>query len=861
MDSIARSTELADRLRCTYDDECTIIHHFFNFRSGKGIGNNLEGLLRSLLFQLIDDSRGHKNVNLDGVDLPKRDSNQQWSIPALKEAMNTVLRQHSHPTCILLDGLDEYEGDKWNLATFVRELANPRVKVCIASRPDSAFNFAFKDLATIKMEEQNTPAINTMVRQTIQFMTGPSFYDSSVAVDLAGKISQLAKGVFLWARFAIEEVRDGLSEGMELPELYRKLDNVPQELEEIYARILERLKPEDRQKSTHMLQLVCYAQENLTLGELYVATALASNEQGPVVEQMSEVEIQRFEKKVLALTGGVLEMFPILDEAHAGEESRETDSEILSHESLETYETDLYEGQEIDESEPHGSAKSDEAKSYKIQLVQNVANFHVSVIHRTFHNYMDSTGWSLLLNARHEGMLHAHVLWLRVCTRVFPASFKGLPPDERSREMMQKGVRATLTESSPVHFNTQLSSRETLGPWPASGKTVDSSLLRYAAIYMLTHASMIEYHLGLRYYEMLQSSMSNSFLCYHRSYTYNYSSCDCDEPCAEPLHPLHLAIGHGLVKYVKAHLSKLRDQGSREWNQISYLDAAIRSPWGAGDPSGTDQISLLEFAVRHADKGYFIDGRHDLQFLIVAEVLEHYPRVHDAAILVALENCSAKVVHLLLSHLPSGKMALESGILNADEELYEDVYRSKLIDFIQKPFNVGPLWYVARRHYRLVLEDAAELIDLFLGRGEDINEQCGPFGTALHGALLRVNSGNENDAMWDLLVSKGADINAVGPFGTPLAFVWRLANTSSKDEDLFLTPYILAIDWLLELGATNNTCDPNGSIPSSKRMREFGHGPKSWEWYQRVYRGEERDEEDERESMTTGNQSSTEREE
>lgn len=848
MESIARSPELADRLRCRSDGECTIIRHFFDFRAGKGIGNNFEGFLRSLLYQLVDDSRNHKDVDLDGVDLTKSEPKQQWSIRALKEAMNNVLKQHSDPVCILLDGLDEYEGDKWSLATFVREMANPRVKICIASRPDSAFSITFKDLTTVKMEERNTPAIDTMVRQTIECMTEPGFYDSSTAVELARRISEMAKGVFLWAHFAIKEVRDGLSEGMDLPDLYKKLDNVPQELEKIYSRILEKLKPEDRQKTTHMLQLVCYAQRTLTLGELCVAAAHASSEQGLVVEQISEVELQRFEKKVLALTGGVLEIFPIIVEARAREESWGTDSEILPHGILETHETDLYEGREIDG-----------AESYKIRKVEDL---FVSVIHRTFRTYMDSTGWLQLLNARHEGMLHAHVLWLRVCTGVFPASFKGLPPGDHGSKLTQKRNRATLTGSSSVHSNTLFPSRRTLASWPALGETMDSPLLEYAAAHMLAHAFRIEQDLGLRYYEMLQSGMSNSFLFYHIYYT---RQCECYFTWVEPPHPLHLAIGHGLIEYVKAYLSMVGDQGSREWDQVSYLEVAKRLPWGGVDPSGTAQMSLLEFAIRHAGKMQFMESSRDLQDLVVAEILDHYPRVDDAAILVALDRCSVRVVHLLLSHLPTGKMALKSGIWNGDDNVYEGISKHEVLVSIQKPFDVGPLWYIARRPYYHVLEDAAELIDLFLGRGEDINEKCGPFGTALHGALLRVTSSNESIPMWDLLVSKGADINAVGPFGTPLAFVWRLANTYSRTEGSMLPRTIWAVEWLIKLRAVNDTYDPNGSIPSRKRMLAFGHGEKSWEWYERVYRGEERDEEteedeeDERESRTMGNPSTTER--
>lgn len=46
-------------------------------------------------------------------------------------------------------------------------------------------------------------------------------------------------------------------------------------------------------------------------------------------------------------------------------------------------------------------------------------------------------------------------------------------------------------------------------------------------------------------------------------------------------------------------------------------------------------------------------------------------------------------------------------------------------------------------------------------RGEDINGQCGPFGTALHGALFHLFDVGSPE-LWTLLVVKGANVNAGG---------------------------------------------------------------------------------------------------
>ena len=146
------------------------------------------------------------------------------------------------------------------------------------------------------------------------------------------------------------------------------------------------------------------------------------------------------------------------------------------------------------------------------------------------------------------------------------------------------------------------------------------------------------------------------------------------------------------------------------------------------------------------------------------------------------------------------------------------------------------MWYIARRLYT-ERDDDAELIDLFVRRGEDINAQCGPVGTALHTALLHLDMYDFDTSMMSLLVVKGANVNASGPLGTPLEFVWRLANTEQYDESM--DRYANAMRWLIERGAMNNRPDPNGSIPSREQMLSFGaDGIKGVRKSQALYRGD-----------------------
>ena len=73
-------------------------------------------------------------------------------------------------------------------------------------------------------------------------------------------------------------------------------------------------------------------------------------------------------------------------------------------------------------------------------------------------------------------------------------------------------------------------------------------------------------------------------------------------------------------------------------------------------------------------------------------------------------------------------------------------------------FNVGPLWFCSQK-IGVVLPwvTLQSSSTSSCGGGEEINEKCGPFSTAFHAAMP-----DSDPTMWELLVSKGADVNAVG---------------------------------------------------------------------------------------------------
>lgn len=445
MEHIVRDKQLQASPRRTINERWTVVHHFFfELNDSKDLRNNFEGFLRSLLYQFTK--------NLKAGNVPGDEPKHRWSLRALQERLSHILNQHSGPICILLDGLDEYQGDKWDLASSLRNMANPRVKLYVTSRPNLVFNTAFKQIPTIKMQEWNGPAIDKMVTSRIsRDMTASGFYDYEEVVELAKGISKKAQGVFLWARFAIDELRDGWSERLNLKQLQKRLEIIPEKLEDIYARIFRKMKPERRQQAAYMLQLVLYAKRTLNLHEFYVATAHAAGRKEQLVKRLIARDIRDFETRILAFTGGLHEVFPI-------------------------------------------------------RQLFSVQEMFVNVIHRSVRTYLESQddkdsensrGWFQILGAAHDGTLHSHMLWLRVCVAIFPPSPKKIPP------LFDRNNPPSFDNDSPS-FDGYLKTNDDILP-----------LLEYAALYMLHHAADVEQDLSINSYEAWRPSMTVSFLCHH----------------------------------------------------------------------------------------------------------------------------------------------------------------------------------------------------------------------------------------------------------------------------------------------------------------------------------------------------------
>ena len=291
------------------------LHFFFDFRGGKNINNSFEGLLRSLLWQLIHAIPQLEVLELDAGGL---DSISDWPEDKLRNALRNSLENVDEGVCIFVDGLDEYEGDFFTLIPFLMSLAssqNPLTKICVSSRPEPVPSRLLQVHPHLSLSEHNASAIESYCYRTLREFDSAVGGNSDIS-KLSRLITERAEGVFLWARFALRELMQADCEGETLDELEPRLQKIPQDLGEIYDRILARLEPPAKEECMIMLQLVCFAKRPLAWPELCVAIKFAMKTDLTIVERIGDnshsaeasKEYKTFAKRLRAKAVGLLEL-------------------------------------------------------------------------------------------------------------------------------------------------------------------------------------------------------------------------------------------------------------------------------------------------------------------------------------------------------------------------------------------------------------------------------------------------------------------------------------------------------------------------------------------------------------------------
>jgi len=247
MKYIVRHEKTTAMLRAWVQGSIPIVASFYFWHAGSKMQTSQEGLLQTLLHQAISQCRAR------GFDTSERrwesfalsrDFSESWTWPELEKAFKFLLEEQdpSLKFCFFIDGLDEFQGNLDSLMELVTRISHYRnTKICVSSRPWMIFEDAFQAKPQLMLQDLTRKDIRTYVEDKLT--DTPGFIelrgmDEEYARTLISNVAEKSDGIFLWVVLAVGSLLEGLRDGDHLVDLQKRLDDLPEALNDLFRRIL-----------------------------------------------------------------------------------------------------------------------------------------------------------------------------------------------------------------------------------------------------------------------------------------------------------------------------------------------------------------------------------------------------------------------------------------------------------------------------------------------------------------------------------------------------------------------------------------------------------------------------------------------
>ncbi|KAI8716902.1 Alpha-type protein kinase domain-containing protein [Fusarium sp. LHS14.1] len=244
---------------------------FYFWFSGTALQRSQEGLLRSLLFEILREC--HHLIPKICRSRWNSDFAVRWTRAELKETLKSLtLKSTSAKFFFLIDGLDEYQdsagprgGKESGIAAHVSDIIevinglanNKSIKLCISSRPWLAFEEAFGRAHDRKLyvHDENRDDIDRYIRE--RFFSSPAIQKSSITrKELRNLCDLMVKdsgGVFLWVSLVVETLLHGLGNDDSVDLLHERLAKTPKTLNAMFERMLDSVEDTYHEQAARIL--------------------------------------------------------------------------------------------------------------------------------------------------------------------------------------------------------------------------------------------------------------------------------------------------------------------------------------------------------------------------------------------------------------------------------------------------------------------------------------------------------------------------------------------------------------------------------------------------------------------------------
>ncbi|KAI1758095.1 hypothetical protein F4782DRAFT_536756 [Xylaria castorea] len=330
------------------------ITSFYFYNLGAQLHRTANGLLRSVLFQLLKEFpnclESFKEHQIQ-LDIDAKDEQVLGGLNLLNLLENTLRNAlEVTPVWLFIDALDECRNEMGDpddeteeVRGLIRDLTNLQkvlgssthhLRICCSCRHYP--NIAFKDdELKIFTEMENVADIKAFVERELQ--EGIAEAETEVTVRLQTAIAQNALGSFQWTKLVTSKALSMYRAGKSTTQIIRQIQTAPRQLSTLYHNILKSMPQEDRARSLQLFQWACFSREPLNTAQLRVlmnvqlepeAQSYSSLEEHPDFIE-SEVQMERL---VQSLSGGLA----ILQDSYIHRQSSTSSSLSSSIQSIST---------------------------------------------------------------------------------------------------------------------------------------------------------------------------------------------------------------------------------------------------------------------------------------------------------------------------------------------------------------------------------------------------------------------------------------------------------------------------------------------------------------------------------------------
>lgn len=253
----------------------SIAAHYF-WSAGTTMQKSQKGLLQTLLYDIFRGCPGEVPVicpeqwQQTFIDTSSGASGLAWTVSELLAALRAVAKARDLGVryCIFVDGVDEFEGDHFDLCQMLKELStSPNLKLCLSSRPWNVFEDAFGADPDWKLYVHTLTRSDILAYSHSRLAEHPrwrsNMFKEVEMTSLVNHIADKAQGVFLWVFLVTRSLRDGMTNGDTIADLQRRLLSLPTDLERFFRSMLAAIDPLYGDKMAQTLTMAANARQPL----------------------------------------------------------------------------------------------------------------------------------------------------------------------------------------------------------------------------------------------------------------------------------------------------------------------------------------------------------------------------------------------------------------------------------------------------------------------------------------------------------------------------------------------------------------------------------------------------------------------